>query len=71
MDWSAHITTDPAILFGKPVIKGTRIPADLILERLGYGERIESLLEGYPKLRCEDMPHASSTPQTTRSTTAP
>lgn len=55
MDWRPHISADPAILFGKPVIAGTRIPVDLILERLGYDESIDSLLEGYPKLKREDI----------------
>lgn len=54
-DWKLHINADPAILFGKPVIRGTRIPVDLILERLGQGDTIESLQEGYPTLHKDDI----------------
>ena len=49
MNWQNHITSDPNIMFGKPVIRGTRIPVDLILEKLGYGETIPQLLESYPR----------------------
>lgn len=55
MNWRDHISSNPSILFGKAAITGTRIPVDLILERLGYGETIESLLEGYPALTREDV----------------
>ncbi len=45
-----HITADPAILGGKPVIAGTRIGVDLILEKLSDGESIEDILRDYPHL---------------------
>lgn len=50
MDWRLHITSDPSIKFGKPCIKNTRIPADLILEKLGNGYTIQDLLAAYPKI---------------------
>lgn len=50
MNWRDYITSDPNILFGKPVIKGTRVPVDLILEKLGNGETMEQLLEAYPRI---------------------
>lgn len=50
MDIKEHITRDPKIMFGKPVIKGTRIPVDLILEKLAMGETFEQLLLAYPKI---------------------
>ena len=34
MNWREYISSDPAIMFGKMVIKGTRIPVELILEKL-------------------------------------
>ena len=37
-------------MFGKPVIKGTRVPVDLILEKLGNGETMAQLLESYPRV---------------------
>jgi uncharacterized protein (DUF433 family) len=50
MNTSDYIISDPDILFGKPVVKGTRIPVDLILEKLASGETIEQLLQAYPRL---------------------
>ena len=51
--WQSYITSDPEILFGKPIIKGTRIPVHLILEKLGKGESIVQLLSAYPRLTNE------------------
>ncbi len=48
--WQDYITSDPEILFGKPIIKGTRVPVHLILEKLGKGETITQLLSAYPRL---------------------
>jgi len=50
IDWKEYITTDPEIMYGKPVIKGTRIPVDLVLEKLAYGETAEDLLKAYPNI---------------------
>lgn len=44
------IEVNPKVMFGKPVIKGTRIPVDLILERLAFGSSIEEILESYPNI---------------------
>ena len=49
------IESDPSVMMGKPVIKGTRITVELILERLAAGESVEQLLEEYPRLRKEDI----------------
>jgi uncharacterized protein (DUF433 family) len=43
-----QIEINPAILFGKPVIKGTRISVSLILEKLEASEAIEQLLDAHP-----------------------
>ena len=50
-----HIASDPAILGGKPVIAGTRIGVDLILEKLGDGESIDDILIDYPHLTREQV----------------
>ena len=42
-------------MMGKPVIAGTRIPVELILEKFGAGETIEQLLESYPRLTHEGV----------------
>lgn len=44
------IVSDPAVMMGKPVIKGTRITVELILEKLAAGETIEQILEAHPRL---------------------
>jgi len=44
------IEANPEIMLGKPVIKGTRIPVELIVRKLGEGSTIEELLDGYPNL---------------------
>lgn len=44
------IVSDPAIMMGKPVIAGTRITVEAILEKLSAGETIEQLLEAHPRL---------------------
>ncbi len=55
MDIKNYISRDSAIMFGKPVIKGTRIPVDLILEKLAMGETVEQLLVAYPKITKESI----------------
>jgi uncharacterized protein (DUF433 family) len=47
------IETNPAVLGGKPVIAGTRIGGDLILEKIGDGETIDEILRDYPRLSRE------------------
>lgn len=47
------VTADPAVMLGKPVIAGTRITVELILEKLGAGETIDDLLLDYPQLTRE------------------
>jgi uncharacterized protein (DUF433 family) len=45
-----YIVSDPKVMMGKPVVKGTRITVELILEALAAGETIEQLLDEYPRL---------------------
>jgi uncharacterized protein (DUF433 family) len=44
------IVSDPKVMMGKPVIAGTRVTVELILEKLGTGESIEQVLESHPRL---------------------
>jgi uncharacterized protein (DUF433 family) len=44
------VVSDPAIMMGKPVVAGTRITVDLILEKMAQGETIEQILEAHPRL---------------------
>ena len=44
------IISDPKIMMGKPVIAGTRITVEMILEKLSAGETVEQILEAHPRL---------------------
>jgi uncharacterized protein (DUF433 family) len=50
MNWQKYIASDPDILSGKPVISGTRITVELIIEKLAEGESIDQILESHPHL---------------------
>lgn len=50
-----RIEVDPGIMMGKPVIRGTRIPVELLLRKLGGGATEEDLLDAYPRLTREDI----------------
>ncbi|HLC15293.1 MAG TPA: DUF433 domain-containing protein [Thermodesulfovibrionia bacterium] len=52
------IISDPAIMMGKPVVRGTRITVELILEKLSAGETIEQILESHPRLSQEAVKEA-------------
>jgi len=47
------IQSNPSVMMGKPVIAGTRITVDLILEKLAAGETIEQILDAHPRLTRE------------------
>jgi uncharacterized protein (DUF433 family) len=49
------IVSDPKIMLGKPVIAGTRITVELILEKLAAGETVEQILEAHPRLTRESI----------------
>jgi uncharacterized protein len=50
-----RIAVNPEVMGGKPCIKGTRIPVDLILRYLGDGQSIENILDAFPGLTVEDV----------------
>ncbi|MBI3313491.1 MAG: DUF433 domain-containing protein [Candidatus Omnitrophica bacterium] len=50
-----RITIDPKIMVGKPIIKGTRIPVELIVRLVGQGIPEKEILKEYPKLKPEDI----------------
>jgi uncharacterized protein (DUF433 family) len=49
------IQSDPAVMMGKPVVTGTRITVELILEKLAAGETIEEILDAHPRLTREGV----------------
>lgn len=55
VNWKEYVHSDPAILLGKPVLKGTRISVELILELLAEGWTNEMILESYPHLTVEHI----------------
>jgi uncharacterized protein (DUF433 family) len=50
-----RIVIDPAVMLGKPVIRGTRITVELILRKLAEGATEQELLDAYPRLTREDI----------------
>ena len=50
-----RISSDPAVMMGKPCVKGTRITVELILRKLGAGRSVADLLEAYPQLTEDDV----------------
>ncbi len=55
MDWQDRISLDPKVLVGKPVIKGTRISVEFLMELLANGWTHEQILKNYPHLVAEDI----------------
>ena len=49
-DVNPVIESNPGVMMGKPVIRGTRVTVEHILEKLGAGETIEQLLQAHPRL---------------------
>lgn len=49
------IQSDPKVMMGKPVVAGTRITVELILEKLATGETVEQILEAHPRLTRESV----------------
>ena len=52
---SGRIEINPSVLQGKPVIRNTRIPVELLLRKLSEGATIEELLEAYPRITKDDV----------------
>ena len=50
-----RIVLDPKIMLGKPVIKGTRLTVEIIVEKIAYGETTEEILKDYPFITEEDI----------------
>lgn len=50
-----RVEINPNVMLGKPVIRGTRIPVELLLRKLAEGATMEELLDAYPRLSPEDV----------------
>ena len=55
MNWEERITSDPKIMVGKPVIRGTRMTVEFILARFADGWTEREILENYPHLTPDDL----------------
>ena len=55
MNWEDRITIDPGILVGKPVVKGTRLAVEFIVDLMAQGWSEEEILRNYPGLSREDL----------------
>lgn len=55
MDYRERITSDPKVMLGKPIIKGTRITVELILKKMAEGSSKDEILLMYPHIKKEDL----------------
>jgi uncharacterized protein (DUF433 family) len=55
MVWQDRITLDPKVLVGKPIVKGTRISVEFVVDLLGRGWTVEQVLREYDHLTPEDI----------------
>jgi uncharacterized protein (DUF433 family) len=53
-----RVETNPAVALGKPIIRGTRIPVELILRKLAEGATHAEVMDAYPRLTQDDI-HAA------------
>lgn len=52
-NWQLWITSNPTVMQGKPVVKGTRVTVELILEKLAAGENAAQIVEAHPNVTVE------------------
>ena len=52
---TSRIETNPAVMQGKPVVRSTRIPVELLLRKLAEGATWDQLLDAYPRLTADDI----------------
>ncbi len=55
MEWNDRIIMDPGVLTGKPIIKGTRISVELVIDLLARGWSHEQVIEQYDHITTEDI----------------
>jgi uncharacterized protein (DUF433 family) len=55
MDWRERIVADPKVLVGKPIIKGTRISVEFVIDLLARGWTTEQILKEYDHLTADDI----------------
>ncbi len=53
--WRERIEINPKVLVGKPIIKGTRLSVDFILELLAHGWATDKIIKNYPQIKEDDI----------------
>ncbi len=54
-NYSNRIVSIPGVVGGKPIVKGTRIPVEIVLKHLAYDLNLDTLFADYPRLTMEDV----------------
>jgi uncharacterized protein (DUF433 family) len=57
-----RIEIDPEVMGGKPVIRGTRVPVEIVLRKLGAGMTPQAIIEDHPRLTLDDIQAAQACP---------
>jgi len=55
IDWRDHVTADPAVLVGKPALRGTRMSVEFLLDLLAVGWTERQVLDSYPAVTPEGL----------------
>lgn len=55
MNWKEHIISDRSVLLGKPIIKGTRLSVEFVIELFASGWTEQQIMENYPRLKKEGI----------------
>jgi uncharacterized protein (DUF433 family) len=55
MNWKARISVDPRVLVGKPVVKGTRIAVEFVIDLMARGWTTQQIIDEYDHLTAEDI----------------
>jgi uncharacterized protein (DUF433 family) len=55
MEWQSRIVLNPDVLIGKPIVKGTRLTVEFIIDLLAQGWSTEEILRNYPGIVVEDI----------------
>lgn len=71
MDWRERVTINPQILVGKPIIKGTRISVEFVIDLPGRGWTVDRILAEYDHLTPEDIQACLALKQSAKTSTRP
>ncbi|MEL7072110.1 MAG: DUF433 domain-containing protein [Cyanobacteria bacterium J06581_3] len=66
MDQQSRITLNPDILIGKPIIRGTRLSVEFIIDLLAQGWDTDEILRNYPGISAEDIQACSASSKMTK-----